>query len=75
LEGLEKKLWRVIKRKHQEQQHQLQMLQAQLFPQGKLQERHENIGIYYAQWGREFLEELLSHSQGLTQEFTILRLP
>ncbi len=75
LEGLEKKLWRVIKRKHQEQQHQLQMLHAQLFPQGKLQERHENIGIYYAQWGREFLEELLSHSQGLTQEFTILRLP
>jgi bacillithiol biosynthesis cysteine-adding enzyme BshC len=75
LEGLEKKLWRVIKRKHQEQQHQLQMLHTQLFPQGKLQERHQNFGVYYAQWGKELLEKLLAHSQGLTQEFTLLQLP
>ena len=75
LEGLEKKLWRVIKRKHQEQQHQLQGLHAQLFPDGHLQERHQHLGYYYAQWGKELIEQLLAHSQGLTQEFTILHLP
>ncbi|MFM8806382.1 MAG: bacillithiol biosynthesis BshC, partial [Sphingomonadales bacterium] len=75
IEGLEKKMWRVIKRKHQEQQYQLHALHAQLFPQGKLQERHQHLGVYYAQWGRELLEQLLVHSQGLAQEFTILHLP
>lgn len=75
LEGLEKKLWRVVKRKHQEQQQQLQRLQEQLFPNGQLQERHQHFGYYYAQWGKELLQQLLVHSQAFTQEFTILYLP
>jgi len=75
LETLEKKLWRAIKRKHQEQQNQLQVLKAQLFPGGHLQERHQHLGFFYAQWGKELIDELLRHSQGLTQEFTIVQLP
>ncbi|MFM7646044.1 MAG: bacillithiol biosynthesis BshC, partial [Sphingomonadales bacterium] len=74
LEGLEKKWWRVIKRKHQEQQNQMQLLKAQLFPGGQLQERHQHIGYFFAKGGRALIDELLLHSQGLTQEFTILHL-
>jgi hypothetical protein len=40
-----------------------------------LQERHQHFGYYYAQWGKELLQQLLVHSQALTQEFTILYLP
>ncbi|NDF97382.1 MAG: bacillithiol biosynthesis cysteine-adding enzyme BshC [Chitinophagia bacterium] len=75
LEALEKKLWRVIKRKHQEQQMQLQGIKAQWFPGDQLQERHQHLGYFYAQWGKELIDQLLANSQGLTQEFTILNLP
>jgi bacillithiol biosynthesis cysteine-adding enzyme BshC len=75
LQGLEKKLWRVIKRKHLEQQSQLQLIKSELFPGGQLQERHQHIGYFYARWGRGLIDQLLLHSQGLTQEFTILHLP
>ncbi len=75
LEQLEKKLWRAIKRKHQEQHQQLQLLKAQLFPLGQLQERHQHVGYFYAQWGRELIDQLIKYSQGLTQEFTVLHLP
>ena len=75
LEGVEKKLWRVIKRKHHEQHMQLQLIKAHWFPADQLQERHQHLGYFYAQWGKELIDQLLAHSQGLTQEFTILNLP
>jgi len=37
-----------------------------------LQERHENIGYYYAKWGKDLIHKLYEHSLNLEQEFVIL---
>jgi uncharacterized protein YllA (UPF0747 family) len=75
LEGLEKKLWKSIKRKHVVQLNQLMQIKEQLFPMGVLQERHQHLGYFYARYGKSLLDQLFVHSQGLAQDFTILELP
>ena len=73
LHELEKKMWRAEKRKFTDQQRQIAALRNQLFPGGGLQERHDNLGYYYAKWGRGFIDMLIKHSPALEQEFVVLR--
>lgn len=68
---LEKKMVRAERKKHEVQANQIRKLKAGLFP-GGLQERKENIGSFYAQWGSEVVQKLYEHSLTLEQEFTIL---
>jgi uncharacterized protein YllA (UPF0747 family) len=68
---LEKKMVRAERKKHEVQANQINKLKAGLFP-GGLQERMENIGSFYAQWGSEVIHKLYEHSLTLEQEFTIL---
>jgi bacillithiol biosynthesis cysteine-adding enzyme BshC len=72
---LEQKLLRAEKRKFSEQQLQIQRIQAQLFPNNNLQERVENIGGFVARYGKDFIQELLTTSLTLEQQFSILLLP
>ena len=72
LQGLEKKMLRAEKRKYADLQRQLEKLKAALFPNGGLQERVENFSLFYAKWGKSFIEELCEHSLTLEQEFTVL---
>ena len=72
LQELEKKMLRAEKRKYVDQQRQITAIKEVLFPNNGLQERVENFSGFYARWGRGFLEELLTHSPALEQEFTIL---
>ncbi len=70
---LEKKMLRAERRKFVDQQRQLHNIKQQLFPNHGLQERRENLCYYYAKWGKEFLNTIYTYSQGLEQEFVILR--
>lgn len=72
LQELEKKMLRAEKRKFADQQRQINTIKGQLFPADGLQERRENIGYYYAKWGRDFLTELYNQSLSLEQEFVIV---
>ncbi|MDX1954853.1 MAG: bacillithiol biosynthesis BshC, partial [Chitinophagaceae bacterium] len=72
LKELEKKMLRAEKRKFADQQRQLSFIKDRLFPGEGLQERVDNFIPYYAKWGRGFLENLLTHSLSIEQEFTIL---
>jgi bacillithiol biosynthesis cysteine-adding enzyme BshC len=72
LQELEKKMLRAEKRKFTDQQRQINTIKEHLFPGNGLQERHENIGYYYAKWGRDFIHKLYEHSLNLEQEFVIL---
>jgi bacillithiol biosynthesis cysteine-adding enzyme BshC len=72
LEELEKKMLRAEKRKFEEQQRQIQKIKQALFPNDGLQERVENFSLFYAKWGRGFIEELYKNSLALEQEFMIL---
>ncbi len=75
LQELEKKMLRAEKRKFADQQRQIESIKNHLFPHKGLQERYENIGTYYARWGREMLSMLFEHSQALEQEFVVLGCP
>lgn len=75
LEGLEKKLYRALKRKHGESLQKAVKIKTALFPGGGLQERYENVLPYLAKYGETFLDLLLEHSLSLEQEFTVVELP
>ena len=72
LHGLEKKMLRAEKRKYGDQQRQIQVIKAALFPHNNLQERVENFSNFYAKWGKDFIDQLYKNSLALEQEFTVL---
>jgi bacillithiol synthase len=72
LQELEKKMLRAEKRKFADQQRQIHTIKEQLFPGNGLQERKENLGYYYAKWGKEFIQQLYTNSLSLEQEFVML---
>lgn len=74
LEGLEKKLYRALKRKHGESLQKAVKIKSTLFPGGGLQERYENVLPYLATYGESFLDLLLEHTLTLEQEFTVVEL-
>ncbi len=69
---LEKKILRAEKRKYQTELHQIQKIKSVLFPHNSLQERVENISIFYAKYGKEFIDMLLKNSTAFRHEFAIL---
>jgi bacillithiol biosynthesis cysteine-adding enzyme BshC len=74
LVGLEKKMLRAEKKKFEASQRRLQKIKGQLFPHNNLQERMDNLLLYYAIWGSGLLHLIHDHSKGLQQEFGVLEL-
>lgn len=72
LQELEKKLLRAERKKHADEQRQIDVLKSALFPFDSLQERIDNFMPYYAKWGRDFIRVIYEHSLTLEQEFTVL---
>lgn len=73
LKELEKKILRAEKRKYHDQERQIKKIRHQYFPHGGLQERFDNISLYYARYGKAFIKSLYDHSPALEQEFTIIQ--
>jgi bacillithiol synthase len=69
---LERKMLRSERKKHEASKRQVEKLKKELFPANGLQERVENISYYYSKFGKSFIDELLKHSLGFEQEFTVL---
>ena len=72
INALEKKILKAEKLKFASQQTQLHKIKSQLFPNNSLQERTENLMLFYAQWGSDFIKMLYNHSLTLEQEFCVL---
>jgi bacillithiol synthase len=72
LQELQKKMLRAEKRKFSDQQRQIHAIKDHLFPGDGLQERIDNLGYYYAKWGKTFIDTIYRHSLTLEQEFVIL---
>ena len=71
LHELEKKMIRAEKRKYAMQREQIAKLKQELFPNNSLQERTENFSLYYALYGKDWLQTIYSASKGLEQKFAI----
>jgi bacillithiol biosynthesis cysteine-adding enzyme BshC len=72
IDSLEKKLMRAEKRNFSEAMDDIEKIKSQLFPNGGLQERKENFGLFYVKYGKEFIPQLIQHFKPLDFKFTIL---
>lgn len=72
--NLRKKLIRAEKRRSQETMEKLERAYYALFPKGGLQERHDNISPYYAQYGSALIDIFLEKLDPLDFRFTLIRL-
>ena len=72
IEALEKKMLKSERKRFEAQQRQLHTLRSKLFPANILQERMDNLLIYYSMWGKEFIHTIYQHSRKLEQDFCIL---
>ncbi len=67
--GLEKKILRAEKKRFSVQQQQIHSLKQALFPHDSLQERVDNISLYYARYGKDWLQMIYRVSTGLNKGF------
>ena len=72
LANLEKKFIKAEKRNHEVALRQIENLRNTYFPGNSLQERTENFGLLYAQYGDNFIAELIHHFKPLDFKFTVL---
>lgn len=72
--NLRKKLIRAEKRRSKESMDKLERVYYALFPKGSLQERHDNLSVFYADYGSGLIETLLESLDPLDFRFTLIRL-
>jgi bacillithiol biosynthesis cysteine-adding enzyme BshC len=72
LANLEQKLIKAEKRNHEEVLSQIDHLRNKYFSGNSLQERTENFGVFYTEYGSAFIDELVRHFKPLDFKFTIL---
>ncbi|MEN9599242.1 MAG: bacillithiol biosynthesis cysteine-adding enzyme BshC, partial [Bacteroidota bacterium] len=73
LAELEKKIFRAEKRKYETDIQQIHFIKNNLFPANSLQERHQNMALFYAKYGKAFIDCIYKASKGLQQEFGVIR--
>ncbi len=74
LEKLRKKLIRAEKRRKADEMERIERLFYELFPNGSLQERHDNFAVYYKEYGPAFMEKLFESFRPLDFCFSIVKM-
>ncbi len=69
---VEAQLHKAYKQKNQYQVNKLEKIQAKLFPNGSLQERHDNFLPIFAEYGPAFIEFLVQNLSPLDKQFLII---
>ena len=72
IEGLESRLVRIEKQKMETQISQVLKIQDKLFPDQGLQERRENIFMYFSQYGKDIINLMVTVCNPLTTNFKII---
>ena len=74
LEALEKRLLKAEKKAHKAYIERLEAIHFELFPNGSLQERFSNFSEFYLEHGDEFIDQLKTELDPLSQNFHVLTL-
>jgi uncharacterized protein YllA (UPF0747 family) len=74
LDRFSKKLLRAEKQKADIAIQRIEQVLAELFPQGKLQERHDTFLPYYLEYGDDFVKMLLEELKPLEFGFVVIKL-
>ena len=71
IEELEKKMLRSVKQKNETAIGQIEKIKSKLFPDGSLQERHDNFIPFYLKHGKQFVPFLKENLNPMDFRFTI----
>jgi bacillithiol biosynthesis cysteine-adding enzyme BshC len=71
-EGLQARVIKAQKQKHETEVNQIRALKAKLFPENHLQERHDSFMNFYAWAGRDFIDTCVREMNPLRKEFLVL---
>jgi uncharacterized protein YllA (UPF0747 family) len=71
MERVEHKIWKAEKRKHKSSLDKIASIKSHYFPKGKLQERHDNFSLWFANYGFEGLRKLQKEVQVLSKSIKI----
>jgi bacillithiol biosynthesis cysteine-adding enzyme BshC len=70
--SLQEKIVRAEKKKHEVSLQKISKLKQKLFPEGSLQERHENFIPFYLEYGESFFDYLLEVFEPVSKQFHFL---
>ncbi|MBW4891197.1 bacillithiol biosynthesis cysteine-adding enzyme BshC [Mucilaginibacter sp. HMF5004] len=70
--NLERKMLKAEKRKHDNNLSHIDRVKDTLFPNGGLQERSENIALFYVAYGAGLIDDLVEKFEPLDFKFTVL---
>lgn len=71
MERVEQKIWKAEKKKHKESLSKIANLKSHYFPKGKLQERHDNFGLWFANNGFGGIKKLQEELEVLSKNIKI----
>lgn len=74
VDAIKHKLERAQKHKNENTINQIKKLHEKIFPDGKLQERHENFSFVYLSEGADFINYLLDNFNPFSNEMYLLKL-
>lgn len=72
LKNLEKKIVKAEKKNFSAALNDIEKIKNSLFPNGGLQERKENFGLFYVKYGDAFIKSLIEDFKPLDLKFTII---
>jgi bacillithiol biosynthesis cysteine-adding enzyme BshC len=72
LHALEKKMLRAERQKYGVQQKQIVKLKQELFPANSLQERVDNFSLWYAQYGKGWIQQVYASSSAFNDGFGLI---
>jgi bacillithiol biosynthesis cysteine-adding enzyme BshC len=72
IDNLERKLLKAEKRKHETSLSHIDHVKDALFPNGALQERSENIALFYVAYGPKLIDDLINNFEPLCFKFTVM---
>lgn len=73
-EQLASRLWRTEKQQQDTQLKRIERLREKLFPNGGLQERHENFLSFYANYGPQWIEDMITLCDPWIGKFLLVEL-
>jgi uncharacterized protein YllA (UPF0747 family) len=72
ISSIEAKLNKALKQRSETEINQIKTIKSKLFPDNIPQERYDNFSMYYAKYGKGFIEAIKKSTEGNELKFVVL---
>ncbi|MDB5226823.1 MAG: bshC [Bacteroidota bacterium] len=74
IEGIEKRILKSLKQRNETELNQIEKIKNLLFPENSMQERTDNFSTYYAKYGQQFIDDLITNFDVYNKQFLVIEL-